>query len=96
VVSSGGERAILLGDAVTCPRQLEERDWANMTDVDAGLAHRTREALWRDLAGRPDLAVAAHFPDLLFGRILRTERAYRFVVPDSLPRVVDDLPTRTE
>lgn len=82
VVSAGRERAILLGDAVTCPRQLEEPDWQNMTDVDPALAHRTREALWRDLAGRRDVAVAAHFPGLAFGRVLRTERAYRLVVPD--------------
>jgi glyoxylase-like metal-dependent hydrolase (beta-lactamase superfamily II) len=82
VVSSGTERAILLGDAVTCPQQLEEPDWENMTDVDPGLAHRTREQLWRDLAGRPDVAVAAHFPGLAFGRVLRTQRAYQFVVPE--------------
>jgi hypothetical protein len=53
-----------------------------MTDVDPRLARRTRESLWRDLAGRPDMAVAAHFPGLAFGRVLRTERAHRFVVPE--------------
>lgn len=82
VVSSGSERAILLGDAVTCPQQLAEPDWENMTDVDPALARRTRESLWRDLDGRPDLAVAAHFPGLAFGRVLHTQRAYRFVVPE--------------
>lgn len=70
VLSSGQERALLLGDAVTCPVQLEEPDWQAMSDVDPALAGRTREALWRELEGTETQAVAAHFPDLQFGRVL--------------------------
>ena len=71
VLSSGKERALLLGDAVTCPVQLAEPDWQAMSDVDPELAKRTRECLWRELEGTDNVAVAAHFPDLRFGRILR-------------------------
>ncbi|MBA3653205.1 MAG: MBL fold metallo-hydrolase [Actinobacteria bacterium] len=70
VLSSGEERAMLLGDAVTCPVQLEEPDWSAMSDIDAALARRTREALWRELEGTDTTAVAAHFPGLEFGRVL--------------------------
>lgn len=63
----------LLGDAVTCPVQLEETEWEAMSDVDKGLAKRTREALWRELEGTETIAVAAHFPGLQFGRVLKGE-----------------------
>jgi glyoxylase-like metal-dependent hydrolase (beta-lactamase superfamily II) len=70
VVSSGDERAVILGDAVECPLQLEEPDFYAMSDVDPGLAARTREALWRELEGTSTLMTAAHFPGLEFGRVL--------------------------
>lgn len=70
VLSSGDERAFLLGDAVTCPVQLEETEWEAMSDVDKDLAKRTREALWRELEGSDTIAVAAHFPGLEFGRVM--------------------------
>ena len=70
VLSSGNARAFLLGDAVTCPVQLEEPEWQAISDIDPALAQRTREALWRELEGTDAVAVAAHFPGLQFGRIL--------------------------
>lgn len=71
VLSSGAQRALLLGDAIACPIQLEETDWQAMSDVDPALAVRTRETLFRELEDSGDVAVAAHFPDLSFGRVLR-------------------------
>lgn len=71
VVSSGEERAYLLGDAVECPLQLDEPDFYVMSDVDPALAARTREQLWRELEGTDTLVGAAHFPGLEFGRVLR-------------------------
>lgn len=73
VLSSGDERAFLLGDAVTCPVQLQETEWEAMSDVDPKLAIRTREALWKELEGADVDVVAAHFPGLQFGRILKGE-----------------------
>ncbi|MGA3353807.1 MAG: MBL fold metallo-hydrolase [Acidimicrobiales bacterium] len=71
VVSSGNDRAMLLGDAVECPLQLEEPDFYAMSDVDPALAQRTREALWRELEGSDVAVSAAHFPGLQFGRVLK-------------------------
>jgi glyoxylase-like metal-dependent hydrolase (beta-lactamase superfamily II) len=70
VVSSGAERALLLGDAITCPVQLDEPTWHSIGDVDPDLADRTRERLWRELEGDDITGVGAHFPELRFGRVL--------------------------
>ena len=70
VVSSNNERALLLGDAVECPLQLEEPDFHALSDVDPAMAARTREALWRELEGTNTALTAAHFPGLQFGRVL--------------------------
>jgi glyoxylase-like metal-dependent hydrolase (beta-lactamase superfamily II) len=70
VVSSGESRAVILGDAVECPLQLEEPDFSALSDVDPALAARTRETLWRELEGTDTLMTGAHFPGLEFGRVL--------------------------
>jgi glyoxylase-like metal-dependent hydrolase (beta-lactamase superfamily II) len=70
VISSGERRALLLGDAITCPVQLDEPSWHSMADVDPSLANRTRERLWRELADERTLGAGAHFPELRFGRVL--------------------------
>jgi glyoxylase-like metal-dependent hydrolase (beta-lactamase superfamily II) len=80
VLSSGDERAVLLGDAVTCPVQLEEPDWMAMSDVDQKMAARTREALYAELEGTDTLMVGAHFPGLEFGRVLPGEGKRYFTV----------------
>ncbi len=41
VISSGKDRAVILGDAVECPLQLEEPDFYVLSDVDPALAART-------------------------------------------------------
>ncbi len=70
VVSSGVERALLLGDVVHCPVELVESEWEMVHDVDPALAARTREALAKELAGTDTPVAAAHFPGLRFGRLL--------------------------
>jgi glyoxylase-like metal-dependent hydrolase (beta-lactamase superfamily II) len=82
VVSSGADRAVILGDAVECPLQLEEPDFYALSDVDPALAARTREALWRELEGTATTVTAAHFPGLEFGRVLAgTGRRYFSPLP---------------
>jgi glyoxylase-like metal-dependent hydrolase (beta-lactamase superfamily II) len=70
VVSSGEDRAVLLGDVVHCPVEMMEDDWQMVFDVDPALAARTREALARELEGTDVPVAAAHFPGLRFGRLL--------------------------
>jgi glyoxylase-like metal-dependent hydrolase (beta-lactamase superfamily II) len=70
VISSGTERAMLLGDVVHCPAELLNDDWEMIGDVDKRLAQRTREALAQELEGSDISAAASHFPGLAFGRLL--------------------------
>ena len=70
VISSGDERAFVLGDAIGCPVQLTETDWSGMGDVDPKMARRSREALMREMEGKPDMLAASHFPGLTFGRVM--------------------------
>lgn len=71
VLSSGAQGALLLGDAITCPVQLDEPAWHSLGDVDPALAGRTRERLWRELEDDRTAGAGAHFPGLQFGRVLR-------------------------
>jgi glyoxylase-like metal-dependent hydrolase (beta-lactamase superfamily II) len=73
VISSGTQRAMLLGDVVHCPAELLGDDWEMIGDVDTQLARRSREALARELEGSDIPAAATHFPGLQFGRLLAAE-----------------------
>lgn len=70
VLSSGDDRAMLLGDVVHCPAEMLSEDWEMLADVDPRAAARTREALARELEGTATLIGAAHFPGLRMGRLL--------------------------
>jgi glyoxylase-like metal-dependent hydrolase (beta-lactamase superfamily II) len=59
VVSSGTERAMLLGDVVHRPAELLSDNWEAIADVDPQLALRSREALARELEGSDIPASAA-------------------------------------
>lgn len=80
VLSSGKDRAMLLGDVVHCPIELLEDEWAGLGDVDPALAKRTRNALARELEGTDTPVAAAHFPGLQFGRLLPGQGTRRWVV----------------
>jgi glyoxylase-like metal-dependent hydrolase (beta-lactamase superfamily II) len=71
VLSSGADRAMLIGDVVHCPIELVDDEWSGLSDVDPALALRTRNALARELEGSDVPIAAAHFPGLEFGRLLR-------------------------
>jgi glyoxylase-like metal-dependent hydrolase (beta-lactamase superfamily II) len=80
VLSSGTERAMLLGDVIHCPVELLDDEWEGMADVDPELAKRTRVALLRELEGEDVPVAAAHFEGLRFGRLLTGSgsRSWRF------------------
>jgi glyoxylase-like metal-dependent hydrolase (beta-lactamase superfamily II) len=70
ILSSGTDRAFVLGDAISCPVQLEEPEWSGMGDMDKDLARRSQEAVVREAEQSGALLTAAHFPGLTFGRVL--------------------------
>jgi glyoxylase-like metal-dependent hydrolase (beta-lactamase superfamily II) len=69
-IVDGPERALLLGDSMYCPQQLDELDWGAVVDVDPVLARQTREVLLRDLEAHGGGAVGCHFPNLHAARVL--------------------------
>jgi hypothetical protein len=79
VISSGSERAMLLGDVVHCPAELLSDDWEAVFDVDPALSRRSRQALARELEGSDVRAAGAHFPGLEFGRLLAAEGRRQWV-----------------
>jgi glyoxylase-like metal-dependent hydrolase (beta-lactamase superfamily II) len=80
VVSDGTERALLIGDIAHCPAELTSDDWEVVVDVDPKLATATRAALAREMEdGRTHIA-GAHFPNLVFGRLIQAEGQRRWVV----------------
>lgn len=80
VVSSGSERALILGDAVHCPFELEDTEMEFIGDVDHALARRTREWIAQRLESGGERAVGVHFDGLAFGRLVRAEGRRRWVV----------------
>jgi glyoxylase-like metal-dependent hydrolase (beta-lactamase superfamily II) len=73
VLSSGSERAFILGDAISCPVQLTETEWSGLGDMDPKLARQSQEAVAREAESTGALLTAAHFPGLTFGRVLTGE-----------------------
>lgn len=61
-LASGGERAIMLGDAVHSPVQCRHPEWTVRVDWDAELAKATRRTLMGELADASTLVLTAHFP----------------------------------
>jgi glyoxylase-like metal-dependent hydrolase (beta-lactamase superfamily II) len=73
LVTSRGERALVLGDAAHSPVQLQEPDWVSRADMDPDLTRQTRKALLDRLEREAILVAAGHFPAPGFGRIVRLE-----------------------
>jgi glyoxylase-like metal-dependent hydrolase (beta-lactamase superfamily II) len=73
LVTSQGQRALVLGDAAHNPTQIEEPDWVSRADMDPDLTRQTRRALIERLEREQILVAAGHFPAPGFGRIVRLE-----------------------
>ena len=73
VVSSGGQRALFLGDAISCPVQIEAPEFDALADMDRVLGIATRDRILRELE-EGDLVGGPHFPGLRFGRVLTGQR----------------------
>jgi glyoxylase-like metal-dependent hydrolase (beta-lactamase superfamily II) len=60
-VTGDGERAMIAGDAMYCPAQLNELDVGGRHDIDPALARRTREMIAREAAEHRTRTVGGHF-----------------------------------
>jgi glyoxylase-like metal-dependent hydrolase (beta-lactamase superfamily II) len=90
VLSSGHERAIVLGDAVHCPIEILEPELTFFVDVDPELAQRTRLFIEQALLEPDTVAAAPHFADLVFGRLMRGEGRSSWHFPASQALTIGD------
>ena len=73
LVSSGGEQALVSGDAIVHPAQATEPTWNVHFDMDKEQAARTREMLLAWIESDGITVAAGHIPGSGFGRIVRDE-----------------------
>jgi glyoxylase-like metal-dependent hydrolase (beta-lactamase superfamily II) len=73
LITSRGERALVLGDAAHSPVQVEQPDWVSRADMDPELTRQTRRALMERLEREEIIVAAGHFAAPGFGRVLRLD-----------------------
>lgn len=71
MVSSRGERAIILGDVLHNTVQVHETNWASRADIDVEQARTTRRSLVERLEREGIPVAAVHLPAPGFGKIVR-------------------------
>lgn len=73
LVTSQGERALVLGDAAHNPVQLHETDWVSRADMDPEVTRQTRRTLMERLEREAIVVAAGHFEAPGFGKIVRLQ-----------------------
>ena len=73
LISSGGESAVVLGDAAHIPIQAYHTDWSPRPDTDPQLSSHSRAELFDKMETEHSLVVSGHFPTPGFGRLVRVE-----------------------
>jgi len=73
LITSQGERALVLGDAAHSPVQVLEPDWVSRADMDPALTRQTRRALLDRLEREEIIVAAGHFQAPGFGKIVRLQ-----------------------
>jgi glyoxylase-like metal-dependent hydrolase (beta-lactamase superfamily II) len=79
VVSSGGERCYVLGDVFHSPAQVGET-WVCFADTDPAAMKSTKDAILKELQLSNTLTAGTHFPNTIFGRVVRVERKLQWVM----------------
>lgn len=73
LITSQGQRALVLGDAAHSPVQIENPDWVSRADMDPDLTRATRRALFDRLEREDILVAAGHFEAPGYGKVVRLE-----------------------
>jgi glyoxylase-like metal-dependent hydrolase (beta-lactamase superfamily II) len=76
-IRSLGEEALITGDFIHHPCQMAHPEWASTADSDPVQGQRTRELMFRRLAGTPVLVIGTHFAGVTAGRVVRDGDVYR-------------------
>ncbi|MWA01616.1 MBL fold metallo-hydrolase [Actinomadura sp. LD22] len=70
VASSGGERALFLGDVVHSAAQISDPDLRWIHDVDPDAAESVRRSVLESAADTSQVIAAPHLPGMRFGRVI--------------------------
>lgn len=73
LVSSGGEKALITGDALVHPAQVSEAEWRFAFDTDADQAVATRGQMLDRMEAEGIKLIGCHFPSPGYGSIVRVE-----------------------
>jgi glyoxylase-like metal-dependent hydrolase (beta-lactamase superfamily II) len=73
LITSQGERALILGDVAHNPAQVHETDWVSRADMDPEVTRQTRRALMERLEREGMVVAAGHFPAPGFGKVIRLQ-----------------------
>jgi glyoxylase-like metal-dependent hydrolase (beta-lactamase superfamily II) len=73
MITSQGERALILGDVVHNPAQVHETDWVSRADMDPDQTRVTRRTIMEQLEQEGITAASGHFPAPGFGKVVRLE-----------------------
>jgi glyoxylase-like metal-dependent hydrolase (beta-lactamase superfamily II) len=73
IVSSGTERALILGDTVHCSAQVPEENMTFMYDIDPVRAKEWRDQILTEVADSAMLIGASHLSGSAFGRVVTGE-----------------------
>ncbi|POX37449.1 MBL fold metallo-hydrolase [Streptomyces sp. Ru73] len=85
-LTDGGRSALITGDCIHHPVQLNRPGLASCVDIDPDLAVRTRRDLLASLAGSDTLVLGSHFPPPTAGVVRRDGSGYRLVAVSGNPR----------
>ena len=79
LIESGGERALITGDATHHPVQWAEPDWGMAADSDSAGAAETRRRLRAEHGAAGTLILGTHYAAPSAGRLVADGEAWRFV-----------------
>ena len=78
LITSGDDKAIIIGDVAHTPAQVVHEDWCPSFDVDAALSTKTRTAVWERIEQQGLKVAAGHFPYPSLGGFVRVEGKRRW------------------
>ncbi len=73
MISSQGERGLILGDVLHNTVQVHETEWVSRADIDSETTRSTRRSLMEQLERDGSTVAAVHMPAPGFGKIARLE-----------------------
>ena len=81
-IRSQDERAIITGDMIHHPCQIQHPEWSSTADTDAQLAQATRSRFVERFGDADVLVIGTHFATPTAGRIVQGDDGYWFDVSD--------------